>query len=347
MEEKDNHHAPLVSIVITSYNRAHFIEKAIQSALIQDYPNLEIVISDNCSTDDSEKLIKRYTNDARVKYFKNASNIGMIPNFIKATNEYAKGKYISFISSDDYLINDSFISEAIKKIKKHPSITVVTGINISEVTQSNDFFTDQSYPFYKKIFYNKPFVTGKEVFLQFPACHSISYGGTLMSREKLVGLDATKAVPISYDVQNVLQLLLTGDAAFIGKKTYVARRHDENATSTVTKAQTYIDNLAYIDIPYQYALHNKILDKKTLDKWKTAMYCNFCEQCLKHYYRHDKKQYNVFALFLKTHHPVVYKKITGKLDWAAHYILFANKSIGNAYRSSRTYLGKIKRGVKK
>lgn len=342
-----NKHTALVSIVITSYNRAHFIEKAIRSALAQDYPNLEIVISDNCSTDNTDEIIKKYTHDPRIKYFINGSNIGMMPNFIKATQELAKGKYISFVSSDDYLVNDSFISEAVKRMKQYPGINVVTGINISEVTRSNDFFTDESYPFYKKTFYDKPFIEGKEVFLSFPACHAISYGGTLMDREKLTALDTTTVVPISYDTQNILQLLLTGDASFIAKKTYVARRHDENATSTVTKAKTYIDNLAYIDIPYHYALEKQILDKPTLANWRTDMYCNFCEKCLRHYYRQDKKQYYIFAGYLKDNHPEVYKRITRKLDWATHFMLFANEPIGNAYTRSRSYLGRIKRRFKK
>ena len=338
---------PLVSIVITSYNRAQFIEKAIRSALAQDYPNLEVVISDNYSTDETNEIIERHLQDPRVKYFRNASNIGMMANFIRATRELAAGKYISFVSSDDYLVNDTFISEAVERIQQYPGIALVTSINVSEIVSSSDFFTDESYPFYKNTFYKTPFVPGKEVFLRFPDCPSISYGGTLMDREKLAGLDATIVVPISYDIQNILQLLLTGDAAFIEKKTYVARRHEENATSTVTRAQTYIDNLDYIDIPYRYALKNKVLDKVVLDKWRKGMYCYFCAQCMRMYYQQEKKQFNIFAKYLKEKHPAVYKKITAKLDWATYYLLFANKPIGEAYLNSRSYLGKIKRGLKK
>ncbi len=346
MEEKDRK-TPLVSIVITSYNRAHFIEKAITSALAQDYPNLEIIISDNCSTDNSDEIIKKYVPDPRVKYFVNDINIGMIPNFIKGAHELARGKYISFLSSDDYLVNNSFISEAVERIRQYPNISIVTSINVIEVTRHSNFFHDRSYPFYKDIFFGKPFIPGKEVFLQYPICHSISYGGTLMDREKLVSLDTKKAVPISYDIQNILQLLLTGDAAFIDKDTYVARRHGANAAATVTKAQTYIENLAYIDIPYYFALENKLLDKPLLDEWRIGMYCYFCAQCLRTYYMQDKRQYSIFAKYLKEKHPEAYKRITAQPDWAVHYLVFANKFIGKAYLNSRAFLGKIKRRLKK
>ena len=120
---------PLVSIVITSYNRDRFIAKAIESALAQDYPNLEIIISDNCSTDNTDAVIKKYTHDARVKYFVNSTNIGMIPNFKLATEEWAKGTFITYLSSDDYFCNNQFLSAAVNLINSYPDIVLVAAKN--------------------------------------------------------------------------------------------------------------------------------------------------------------------------------------------------------------------------
>ena len=83
---------PLVSVIITSYNRAGMISKAIESALMQDYTNLEIIVSDNCSDDDTEKVIVKYLSDPRFRFSRNSENIGMIPNFRKATYEISKGE---------------------------------------------------------------------------------------------------------------------------------------------------------------------------------------------------------------------------------------------------------------
>ena len=55
-----NNNLPLISIVITSYNRAQWIGQAIQSALDQDYPNFEIIISDNNSTDNTDDVIRTF-----------------------------------------------------------------------------------------------------------------------------------------------------------------------------------------------------------------------------------------------------------------------------------------------
>ena len=71
-----------VSIAITVYNQAHYIGQAVESALAQDYPNLEVVVSDNHSTDPIEEVMGRYTSDPRLKYFRNETNMGMIGNFI-------------------------------------------------------------------------------------------------------------------------------------------------------------------------------------------------------------------------------------------------------------------------
>ena len=77
-----------VSIAITVYNQAHYIGQAVESALAQDYPNLEVVVSDNHSTDTIELTMNKYRYDSRVKYFRNEQNIDMIANARKALLEH-------------------------------------------------------------------------------------------------------------------------------------------------------------------------------------------------------------------------------------------------------------------
>jgi len=129
---------PLISIVITSYNRAAFITEAIESALNQDYPNLEIIISDNNSTDNTNEVVAPYLTDTRIKYSRNETNIGMLANFKKATAELARGQYISYISSDDYLINNSFLSESVAIIQRHVNVVAVFGQNQTYFMAKNE-----------------------------------------------------------------------------------------------------------------------------------------------------------------------------------------------------------------
>jgi glycosyltransferase involved in cell wall biosynthesis len=93
---------PLVSILITSYNRAQYIEEAIESSLQQKYRATEIIITDNCSTDGTMKILRKYENISNVRIYQNETNLGQFQNRNKAAS-LAKGKYLKYVDSDDIL----------------------------------------------------------------------------------------------------------------------------------------------------------------------------------------------------------------------------------------------------
>ena len=92
---------PLVSVLITAYNREKYINEAIESVLASTYTNFEIIIVDDCSKDKTFEIAKKYElKDNRIKLYQNKSNLGQFPNRNKAA-EYANGKYIKYLDSDD------------------------------------------------------------------------------------------------------------------------------------------------------------------------------------------------------------------------------------------------------
>lgn len=95
-----------VSIVVPTRNRHMYIRQAIQSVLTQDYPNWRLIIVDDASTDDTDKIICEFIEDERIVYIRNEEHIGIS----KARNqgiEKATGKYIVFLDSDDVLPPDA------------------------------------------------------------------------------------------------------------------------------------------------------------------------------------------------------------------------------------------------
>ncbi len=90
----------LVSIIMPSYNTACFIGETIKSVLAQSYENWELLIVDDCSTDDTDEVIKPYLSDSRIRYLKNEKNSGAAVSRNYALRE-AKGKWIAFLDSDD------------------------------------------------------------------------------------------------------------------------------------------------------------------------------------------------------------------------------------------------------
>ena len=93
-----------ISVIIPTYNRGNNVIKSINSILMQTYQNLEIIVIDDCSTDNTESLISEL-NDNRIKYIKLKENKGA--NFARNIGiNIATGKYITFQDSDDiYRIN--------------------------------------------------------------------------------------------------------------------------------------------------------------------------------------------------------------------------------------------------
>jgi len=97
--------AGLVSIIMPSYNTAEYIAESIQSVLSQSYLDWELIVVDDCSTDNTDEVIKPYLADERIKYIKNATNSGAAVSRNRALCE-ARGKWIAFLDSDDIWMPD-------------------------------------------------------------------------------------------------------------------------------------------------------------------------------------------------------------------------------------------------
>lgn len=89
-----------VSIIMPSYNTGRFISETIESVLAQSYSNWELIIVDDCSTDDTDEVVGQYLTDERIRYIKNKNNSGAAVSRNRALRE-AKGKWIAFLDSDD------------------------------------------------------------------------------------------------------------------------------------------------------------------------------------------------------------------------------------------------------
>lgn len=90
----------LVSIIMPSYNTAKYISETIESVQSQTYHFWELIIVDDCSTDDTDEIVQKYLNDSRIKYYKNKKNFGAAISRNRALRK-ARGRWIAFLDSDD------------------------------------------------------------------------------------------------------------------------------------------------------------------------------------------------------------------------------------------------------
>lgn len=119
-----NPNKPFFTIAIPTYNRVDFLKRALESALNQTYPNLEIIVLDNASTDGTKEYLDAVKAlDSRVKAYFNKENVGLVRNFQRITNKIVSGKYLNVLSDDDYLASD-FVATAVASLEQDPMINI-------------------------------------------------------------------------------------------------------------------------------------------------------------------------------------------------------------------------------
>lgn len=110
---------PLVSVLMTSYNREKFIGEAIESVLNSTYKNFELIVVDDASEDKTVDIAKSFeSKDKRIRVYVNKENISQFPNRNKAA-EYAKGKYLKYLDSDDKIF-DWGLEYCVALMEKYP-----------------------------------------------------------------------------------------------------------------------------------------------------------------------------------------------------------------------------------
>lgn len=106
----------LVSVIMPSWNTSNFIAESIQSVIDQTYENWELIIVDDCSTDNTDEVVAKFK-DKRIRYFKNEKNSGAALSRNRALRE-ARGEWIAFLDSDDLWSPDK-LEHQINFMNKH------------------------------------------------------------------------------------------------------------------------------------------------------------------------------------------------------------------------------------
>ncbi|MBE9241024.1 glycosyltransferase family 2 protein [Synechocystis salina] len=121
--QKQLQNCPKISVVTPSFNQSKYIEKTIQSVLLQEYQNIEYIIMDGGSSDGSVDIIKKY--ESRLKYWQSQSDKGQA-DAISQGFKLATGDIFAWINSDDFYCQNSFQKVA-KTFIKYPSLGLIYG----------------------------------------------------------------------------------------------------------------------------------------------------------------------------------------------------------------------------
>lgn len=115
---------PLVSIAIITYNQKEYLRKCIESCLAQDYPNFEIVVADDCSTDGTQGLLREYEAKYPGKFVLRLAekNQGITPNS-NAAHFACTGKYIAWMGGDDLMLSGK-LTKQVSYMEENPECTI-------------------------------------------------------------------------------------------------------------------------------------------------------------------------------------------------------------------------------
>lgn len=169
-----NTNPPLVSVVMSVFNDEYFLQDVLICIVNQTYKNLEIIIVDDCSTDNTSKILKEFLNkDKRVKVLKNKKNLGLTKSLNKAILN-SSGKYIARHDADDYSF-DSRIEKQVNFLEKHNDYAMcgtqrVIHNKIIQKTYKDflpiDYISIRKTALYKNPFFHSSVVIKKKILLK-------------------------------------------------------------------------------------------------------------------------------------------------------------------------------------
>lgn len=116
-----------VFIGMPAYNGVRFIEKAINSLIAQSFEDWQLLISDDCSNDETGQVVQKFTKiDSRIIYYRQEKNIGMFPNF-KFVLDKANGEYFMWVAHDDIREKD-YLKVCVEKLENNKNLGFATTV---------------------------------------------------------------------------------------------------------------------------------------------------------------------------------------------------------------------------
>ncbi|MFW9598115.1 MAG: glycosyltransferase family 2 protein [Paludibacter sp.] len=301
---------PLVSIVIPTYCQPEFIIRAVESALMQDYENIEVIVSDDSPDTQTEILLKPYIEKKSVTYKRNTPRLGRVLNYRTCLYEYAKGEWLVNLDGDDYFIDKSFISSAINAINGDQSIVFVIAngtISYPGGEKIEKRIPGNSSPFLK--------ISGRTYFNNFKRKRGFFHLTILYNTELARSIDFYRMDILSADIESILRLSLLGNVVLLDRNVGVWNLHSNNTSSTATYSQ-FMNNLLWIDSVLEFGKNYQYISRFACVEWRYFVRNNeltgYILSKIKNSEKKEKKK--IIFGFLKNHptiffFPVFLKKL--------------------------------------
>lgn len=252
--------APKVSIIIPTYKQAHLASEAIESALAQTYENLEVIIVDDASPDETPEVVRRFVDDPRVSYHRNEKNLGRVANYHHGLYELATGDWVINLDGDDYLTDPEYVANAIGFTHEDEDIVLVVGGRL--LLESDGLYMTRL-----PTKHESELVEGISFFLRWHTDSEVPHLSALYRRDLATNIGFYEMDILSSDWESLRRLVLHGDVLLLGKVVGVWRGSYVDNASRSLSASEHVSNLESILRPYSYALERGV-SGESLVRWR-------------------------------------------------------------------------------
>lgn len=250
-----------ISIIIPVYNGEKFLKETIESCLKQDYQNKEIIVIDDCSTDNSIEIIEKYKNIIKIK---NEKNLGINRSINKAV-KYCNGEYLLFLGHDDKLEHDH-ISKIISEFDLNTVFVYCNSIVI-DGTNKEKYITYKNEDEIKNIG-NIKFEISKQ--------NIISSTGLIMRKKSFIDVGGFNENFRNYGEWHLwIKLLSKGECKYSLQSKAYYRKHMTNITNTFSNQKTKLELLKYFNYSRKEAYNNFYNGFSLIEKTKYNIYCKY------------------------------------------------------------------------
>jgi len=222
--------------MIPTYNQEKYILKCVESALFQTYENIEVIVADDSTNDNTKEILKRFYANPKFLYYRNNKRLGRLANYKNLLEKRASGEYVLMLDGDDFLIDNTYIQRAVDEIIKRPSIVIVKARHTRDINKI------------VPIVINKPIIKSGQMYIKNVSrfLGEFSHLSTLYHRSMAISSD----MYFLNDVFGFIPLSLKGDVCIFNQVVGVWRQTDSNESdkldseslSNIFKMPTQLEN---------------------------------------------------------------------------------------------------------
>ncbi len=232
-----------LSVTVLNYNYARFLPACLDSILTQTFPDFELIVIDDCSTDDSLQAIAPYRGDPRVSVVAHESNAGYVASLLEGSDERSSGEYITVISADDLVLRPDAFERQVALLGANREATfcfsgferIFSGSGSREVHRSFD---------------GDRVIAGEEMFRRTLLDNNVQvlHTGTIVRRDAYLRSGGyARDLRYAPDTDLWLRLSLDGPAAYVADALYGYRIHAAQMSGTESHRPQMTETLGVLD----------------------------------------------------------------------------------------------------